>query len=67
MPDVYQVIFEEQRDDGTITDVIEYVQAKSLKSVALSMDERAIEMDWTLKSVRYTLTVVEAVEEKEND
>jgi len=61
MMDVYQVIFDKHKDDGTITEIVEYVQAENLVSVAIAMDKREEGMDWTLKSVRYALTVVEII------
>ena len=58
---VYQVVFEECNDDGTLTDIVEYVEAAALKSVSDKMSQRADEMGWELKGVRYVLDVVERI------
>ncbi len=58
---VYQVVFDKPKEDGTIIEVVEYVESSSVKKVAIAMDQRAEEMEWDLKSVRYALAVVEKI------
>lgn len=57
--EVYQVVFEKCSDEGEITDVVEYVEARQLITVATKMEQRAQEMEWELKSVKYLLNIVE--------
>ncbi len=55
---VYQVIFEECKEDGTCTNIEQFIEAKDLLSVAKNSHFQAEQMDWELKSVRYVLTIV---------
>ncbi|MBD3251066.1 hypothetical protein GF380_01140 [Candidatus Uhrbacteria bacterium] len=58
---VYQVIFEEQKEGGELVEILEYVEAKDLLSVAEAMDKKAHFLEWELTCIRYALNIAEKI------
>jgi len=58
---VYQVVMEEVKKNGDVFDIVEHVQAHDFETVSNTMVARAKELDYTLKAIRYILTIVEMI------